>query len=635
MKRVVGIDLGTTNSCVAVFEAGTAKVLENQEGERTTPSIVAFTNDAKVLVGAPAKRQAVTNPKNTIASVKRLIGRKFNDPVVKSAEGLVSYKIVEATNGTGRAWVEANGEARSPEAISAIILRRLLEAAESKLQAKVDAAVITVPAYFDDDQLKATEHAAQAAGLKKVVLLREPTSAAVAYGLNKSTAGQKKIAVYDLGGGTFDVSILEIVEGFFEVRATSGDTFLGGEDFDMRLLNYVVDEFKKSSGMDLKGDALAMQRLKEAVEKAKKDLSSVQETEINLPYITADSSGPKHLLQKITRAKFESLVDDLIEKTMEPCRQALKDANFSVSDIDEVLLVGGMTRVPKVVAAVKKFFGREPHKGINPDESVAMGAAIHAAGELQGEDTGIMVRDVVPISLGIATQVGSETGVFSVIVPKNTAIPCKKVQENFSTAADNQTSVSIEVYQGERPKAKSNKHLGTFELSGIAPAPAGVPRIAVTFELDMNGILHVSAKDQKTGKENSITIHNAGGLSPDEIERINRDVEAHSDEDKRYRELLAVKNSAESLISGVEKSLAEHSAKLQANDKDKIEADISALKAAISSEDISGMNAGIESLKRSSQKIGEVVYASGSTSENSSQQGEKVVEGEYEDMSKK
>lgn len=631
MKRVVGIDLGTTNSCVAVFEAGAAKVLENQEGERTTPSVVAFASDGKVLVGAPARRQAVTNPRNTIYAIKRIIGKKFGDPVVQNGQKLVPYKIVEATNGTGRAWVEANGEARSPEAISATILRKLLESAQEKLQAKIDAAVITVPAYFDDDQLKATEHAAQAAGLKKVVLLREPTSAAVAYGLNKSNAGQKKIAVYDLGGGTFDVSILEIVEGFFEVRATSGDTFLGGEDFDIRLLNYVVDEFKKSSGIDLRNDPLALQRLKEAVEKAKKDLSSLQETEINLPYI-ADSGGPKHLLQRITRAKFESLVEDLIEKTIEPCRQALKDAHFSVSEIDEVLLVGGMTRMPKVVETVKRFFGKEPHKGINPDESVAMGAAIHAAGELQGEDTGIMVRDVVPISLGIATQIGSETGVFSVIVPKNTAIPCKKVQENFSTASDNQTSVSIEVYQGERPKAKSNKHLGTFELAGIAPAPAGMPRIAVTFELDMNGILHVSAKDQKTGKENSISIHNAGGLSPEEIEQINRDVESHSDEDKRYRELLAVKNAAESLVNGTEKSLAEHGSKLQGSDKEKIEEDISALKTAISSENPSEINAKMEALKHSSQKIGQVVYGSSSSSQPND---EKVIEGEYEDESKK
>jgi molecular chaperone DnaK len=637
IKRTIGIDLGTTNSCVAVFEDGAARVLENSEGERTTPSIVAFTKEGKILVGGSAKRQAVTNPMNTIHAVKRLIGKKYNDPTVTNGQKLVSYKIVEATNGTGRAWVEVQGEKKSPEAISAIILRNLIESAESKLHAKVEEAVITVPAYFDDDQLKATKDAAQAAGLKKVVILREPTSAAVAYGLNKKNdTTERKIAVYDLGGGTFDVSILEIVEGFFDVKSTSGDTFLGGEDFDMRLLQYLVSEFKQATGVDLSKDPLALQRLKEATEKAKKDLSTVEETEINLPYITADSSGPKHLIQKISRSKLESLVDDLIQRTIEPCKQALKDAGLSTSDIDEVVLVGGMTRMPKIIDTVHKFFGKKPHKGINPDEAVAVGAAIHAAGELEGIETGITVRDVLPISLGIATQQGSEKGVFHIIIPKAEPIPAKKVQEGFSTAVDNQTAVTIEVYQGERTRVKDNKKLGTFELSGIAPAPMGMPKIAVTFELDMNGILHVSAKDQKTGKENSIKIHNAGGLSEEEIAKIMADVEAHSEEDKLYKEMLSVKNEAEGLMRDTEKSLSDYADKIPVSDKETIDSDIKALKTSLESEQISDIRSKIEALKVSSQKIGTAVYDSQEQANNSQEENDKKkeIDAQYEDVSK-
>jgi molecular chaperone DnaK len=634
-KRTIGIDLGTTNSCVAVFEGGVARVLENSEGERTTPSIVAFTKEGKILVGGSAKRQAVTNPTNTIHAVKRLIGKKYNDPTVVNGQKLVSYKIVEATNGTGRAWVEAQGEKRSPEAISAMILRNLIESAENKLHAKVEEAVITVPAYFDDDQLKATKDAAQAAGLKKVVILREPTSAAVAYGLNKKNdSTERKIAVYDLGGGTFDISILEIVEGFFDVKSTSGDTFLGGEDFDMRLLEYLVNDFKQETRVDLSKDPLALQRLKEAVEKAKKDLSTVEETEINLPYITADSTGPKHLLKKITRSKLESLVDDLIQKTIEPCKQALKDAGLAASDIDEVVLVGGMTRMPKIIDTVHKFFGKKPHRGINPDEAVAMGAAIHAAGELEGIETGITVRDVLPISLGIATQQGSEKGVFHIIIPRAEPIPAKKVQEGFSTAVDNQTAVTIEVYQGERTRVKDNKKLGTFELSGIAPAPAGVPKIAVTLELDMNGILHVSAKDQKTGKENSIKIHNAGGLSEEEIAKIMSDVEAHAEEDKLYKETLSVKNEAEGLIRDTEKSLTEHSDKIPPSDKDIIESDIKSLKDALTSEQVQDIKSKIETLRVSSQKIGSAVYNDPNNQEEQKSDAKKEIDAQYEDVSK-
>ncbi len=634
-KRTIGIDLGTTNSCVAVFEGGVARVLENSEGERTTPSIVAFTKEGKILVGGSAKRQAVTNPMNTIHAVKRLIGKKYNDPTVVNGQKLVSYKIVEATNATGRAWVEAQGEKRSPEAISAMILRNLIESAENKLHAKVEEAVITVPAYFDDDQLKATKDAAQAAGLKKVVILREPTSAAVAYGLNKKhDSTERKIAVYDLGGGTFDISILEIVEGFFDVKSTSGDTFLGGEDFDMRLLEYLVNDFKQETRVDLSKDPLALQRLKEAVEKAKKDLSTVEETEINLPYITADSTGPKHLLKKITRSKLESLVDDLIQKTIEPCKQALKDAGMAASDIDEVVLVGGMTRMPKIIDTVHKFFGKKPHRGINPDEAVAMGAAIHAAGELEGIETGITVRDVLPISLGIATQQGSEKGVFHIIIPRAEPIPAKKVQEGFSTAVDNQTAVTIEVYQGERTRVKDNKKLGTFELSGIAPAPAGVPKIAVTLELDMNGILHVSAKDQKTGKENSIKIHNAGGLSEEEIAKIMSDVEAHAEEDKLYKETLSLKNEAEGLIRDTEKSLTDHSDKIPPSDKDTIESDIKSLKDALTSEQVQDIKSKLETLRISSQKIGSAVYNDQNNQEEQKSDTKKEIDAQYEDVSK-
>ena len=548
MAKVIGIDLGTTNSCVAVMEGGKPRVLENAEGMNTTPSIVAFTDDGEKLVGLPAKRQAVTNPLNTFFAIKRLIGRRYDDPMVEKDKKLVPYKIVKGPNGD--AWVEANGKQYSPQQISAFILQKMKETAEAKLGEKVTQAVITVPAYFNDAQRQATKDAGKIAGLEVLRIINEPTAAALAYGLDKKKES-KTIAVYDLGGGTFDISILEIGDGVFEVKSTNGDTFLGGEDFDMKLVNYLADEFKKEQGIDLRNDKLALQRLKEAAEKAKIELSSAPQTEINLPFITADASGPKHLTMKLTRAKLESLVDDLIARTKGPCEKAIKDAGLKAADIDEVVLVGGMTRMPKVQEVVKQLFGKEPHKGVNPDEVVAVGAAIQA-GVLQGEVKDVLLLDVTPLSLGIETL----GGVFTRLIDRNTTIPTKKSQ-TFSTAEDGQNAVTIRVSQGEREMAADNKLLGQFDLVGIPPAPRGVPQIEVTFDIDANGIVHVSAKDKATGKEQSIRIQASGGLSDAEIDKMVKDAESHAAEDKKKRELVEARNHAEALIHGTEKQLQE------------------------------------------------------------------------------
>ena len=549
MAKVIGIDLGTTNSCVAVMEGGKPRVLENAEGMNTTPSIVAFTSDGEKLVGLPAKRQAVTNPLNTFFAIKRLIGRRYDDPMVEKDKKLVPYKIVKGP--TGDAWVEAHGKTYSPQQISAFILQKMKETAEAKLGETITQAVITVPAYFNDAQRQATKDAGKIAGLEVLRIINEPTAAALAYGLEKKTQA-KTIAVYDLGGGTFDISILEIGDGVFEVKSTNGDTFLGGEDFDMKLVNYLADEFKKEQGIDLRNDKLALQRLKEAAEKAKIELSSATQTEINLPFITADQSGPKHLTLKLTRAKLESLVDDLVARTKGPCEKALKDAGLKAADIDEVVLVGGMTRMPKVQEVVKQLFGKEPHKGVNPDEVVAVGAAIQA-GVLQGEVKDVLLLDVTPLSLGIETL----GGVFTRLIDRNTTIPTKKSQM-FSTAEDGQSAVTIRVSQGEREMAADNKLLGQFDLVGIPPAPRGVPQVEVTFDIDANGIVHVSAKDKATSKEQSIQIKASGGLSDSEIERMVKDAEAHATEDKKKREVVEAKNHAEALIHATEKQLKEN-----------------------------------------------------------------------------